>query len=322
MSSPRVLFAHEFDPAGVHIGYRDALRASGVEAYATAKLGFVHRVDFDRDCPKPDVLVVAPGVGDGTGDWASGTQAKAPDGRDTWTILPPWVESMIAKVPKAKKVALIHGSPNLWALGSKYVEHWRARGFALAATTIDYAVEMGVAYLPPSVERASKLANLRADDEPLAIVQTPSVPEICHTYEFIHACFCAGALPVLSKGQPHFNTLWLKTRFHAGFDHLRGAFSVNTLENCAIGLASIFGIREHYLPTLRGYGIVPPSTAIHLPPGPVENLTFKLEEKLRELVNSPKLTRRAQEECHSWYLKHFRPEMIAQRLLAFFEEVP
>lgn len=313
----RIVYAHSFDPAGVHIGHREALRAAGVDAYACGTEAYIHRRDFDGGLPgPPDVIVVAPGVGDGSGDWASRDENLHND-RLVWSILPDWVEKMLADFPKAKRVALFHGSPNLWAYRVNYAKHWRERGFALAATTLDYAVEMDAHWLPPAIaleEIGDVRAFLRKDDEPLLVIQTPSVPKLCQTEEFLAATRAAGAVPVIGVDLPNYRCLHLKSRFHAGFDHLRGSFSVNTLENAALGLAPIFGLKAKYAARLRSEGIRVPSTAV--------SSSEELKGLLQRLSDSPVQTREAQAEGAVWHEDNFSPEIIAQKLIDFYGGLP
>jgi hypothetical protein len=308
----KILYASDFDPAGVHLGHRDALRDARVDAYVAARLAYRHRSDFDRESPSsPDVIVVCPGIGDGSGDWAAKTEDRGKIGYQ-----PDWVWAILNRCPNANRVALFHGSPHTWAHRAEYARHWSAAGFALAATTLDYATEMDAAWLPPAVSvKGFPLADLRAVGSPLFVVQTPSVTELCHTQEFISAAQNAGYVVATgARGVRHDACLYFKARFHAGFDHMRGSFSTNTIENAALRLVPIFGLNPLYADRMLSEYVWKPSFTVW--PPTIEELT-----KVFQALFDAKRTRMAQEEGRDWYFENFFPEKIANRLLRFFERV-
>jgi hypothetical protein len=301
---PTVLFAHDFDPAGVMIQWREAIRRAGGKAWVAGARAYIHRADFDPVCGKPDVIVVCPGVGDGSG---------GDPGRAGVTLLPPWVEMLLAKYPKARRVALFHGSLHCWPLREEYARHWHERGFALAATTLDYVTEMGkiapCAWLPPLVERAG--TAILCDRLPLVVLQTPSDPIACGTQDFLNAVRNAKAIPLASWLVPHPMNLELKLRFSAGFDHFRGAPSVNALENAACGQASIFSLSAENRATMESLGVPAPPTAI-------EPAQDALEEKVRYMVEHPEVVEDWQDGCLAWWARYFDENAILERLEAFF----
>ncbi len=320
MTLPRVLFAHDFDPAGVMVQWREAIRRAGGTAWVAGARAYVHRADFDfapghrsdfdQTCFRPDVIVVCPGVGDGSG---------GDPGRSGVELLPPWVEELLAKWPKIPRVALFHGSLHCWPLREEYAHHWHARGFTLASTTLDYVTEMSkiapCAWLPPLVERAGaeegRMAVLHHPGRPLVVLQTPSDPIACGTQYFLNAVRMAGAIPLASWLIAHEKNLELKLRFSVGFDHFRGAFSVNALENAACGQASIFSLSAENCATMERLGVPVPSTAI-------EPAQKALEEKVRYMVEHPEVVEDWQDGCLAWWSSYFDEEAIVARLEAFF----
>jgi hypothetical protein len=307
---PRVLFAHDFDPAGVMIQWREAIRRAGGMAWVACTHAFIHRADFDPTCPKPDVIVVCPGVGDGSG---------GDPGRAGVKMLPRWVEELLAKWPKIPRVALFHGSRHCWPLRREYAKHWAARGFALASTTLDYVTDMGevapCAWLPPLAERAGaedgRTAPLHRPGRPIVVLQTPSDPIACGTQDFLNAVRTARAIPLASSLIKHPMNLELKLQFSVGFDHFRGSFSVNALENAACGQASIFSLSEENRATMEALGVPAPPTAI-------EPTRDALEEKVGYMVEHPEIVEDWQDECLAWWERYFDEEAILKRLEAFF----
>ncbi|TAK97580.1 MAG: hypothetical protein EPO08_21080 [Rhodospirillaceae bacterium] len=310
MTPPSILFAHDFDPAGVMIQWREALRRAGGKAWVAGTRAYIHRADFDPICRKPDVIVVCPGVGDGSGGDPGPTAVRT---------LPSWVEELLAKWPKIPRVALFHGSLHCWPLREEYARYWHRRGFALASTTLDYVTEMGkiapCAWLPPLVERAGadegRMAVLHLPGRPLVVLQTPSDPAACGTQDFLNAVRLADAIPLASWRIPHAMNLDLKLRFSVGFDHFRGAPSVNALENAACGQASIFSLFKENRATMESLGVPAPSTAI-------EPTRDALEEKVRYMVERPEIVEDWQDGCLAWWWRYFDEAAILGRLDAFF----
>ena len=310
---PRVLFAHDFDPAGVMIQWREAIRGAGGMAWVAGARAYIHRADFDQSCGKPDVIVVCPGVGDGLG---------GDPGPAAVSILPGWVDALLVKWPKIPRVALFHGSLHCWALREVYARYWHDRCFALTSTTLDYVTEMSkiapCAWLPPLVERAGvaegRTAVLHNPRRPLVVLQTPSDHVACGTQDFLNAVRNAKAIPLASALIPHPMNLELKLRFSVGFDHFRGAPSVNALENAACGQASIFSLSAENRATMERLGVPAPSTAI-------EPTRDALEEKVRYMVENPEIVADWQDGCLVWWARYFDERAILGRLEAFFGEL-
>lgn len=305
----KILYVSSFDPAGVMASHREALRLAGHEcnlvvdrAYETAPI----RGD-EGAIGVPDVLVVCPGIGTGMDEWPT------TDGPPSFT-LPKQAEELVDKAEKRgiPRVALFHGSVNTAAHVDEYARHFRERGFVPAATTLDYCTWMDAAYLPPFVNDGGLRAPLRENRQgaPFYLAHAPTNPDVCHTAEFFHFAVEVGAFTRFIHGHPHELCMKAKARCHAGFDHLRGAFSVNTLENAALGLVPLFGLTTANEERLR-------MECVDLPP-----IMLRSAEDLRHvmllLAESPELTRQLQEEARAWYERNFNRQRIVDRLEQFY----
>lgn len=305
----RILYASSFDPAGVMTSHRKVLRAAGHECFLGVDkiFGVLPGVPMDPSLTTPpDVLVVCPGIGDG-GGWANEIALGDQD-------LPAWVEDLVTLADRkgVPKVALFHGSINTAANRARYRDRYLERGFVLAATTLDYCVAMGAAYLPPSVDVGDRRAPLRSR-EPLLVAHTPTNPDICSTREFLIAastCLCG---VVYRSGFPHRDALDAKSICHVGFDHLRGSFSVNTLENAALGLVPLVGIHPRVAARMEEEGISPLPLALR---GEED-----LAPTLRLLASSPEITCQLQREARDWFEVNFSQAPVTARLVRFFESV-
>ena len=302
----RVLYAAHFDPAGVMAGHRAALRAAGVEAYLAMNVDY--RVEgADKAVPPPDVVVVCPGIGTGAshGDPALRTDVLVP--------LPSEVEQILALFPRAKRVAYFHGSVNTWALRDSYAIQYRARGFALAASTLDYAVAMDAAYLPPALPVVGPRADLRPAWRPLHVAHTPTNPRICHSREFLDLAIDLGVPVRFVTAVSQAEALNVKRVSHAVFDHLRGAFSVNSLEAAALGTIPLFGLTSVARARLTDEGFTSPPGAL--------NGVEDLRRILGSLRDDVPRTVALQQESFMW-AQQFNPAATAQRLVAFYESLP
>lgn len=304
----KLVFLSEFDPAGVMIQWREALRRyTPNECYVAFRQAFNHRADPDSQFPgRPDVIVVCPGIGDG---WVGGNDVDTfrPD-------LPSWVGDVLGKFQDAKRVALFHGSKQTWQFRDRYARHYRDLGFELLATTLDYAHELDCVYVPPAVDVGDRRSKLRGANDQLVIVHTPTDPPNCHTREFLYWATTRGAQVSYASGWAHHLILDRKAGCHAGFDHMRGAFSVNTMEHAALGLVPIVGLRSPYRERLAAAGYAPV-------PWPVVESEANLAEVITLLVQSPAKTREWQRQALEHWEANFRPELVAKRLSNVFEEV-
>jgi hypothetical protein len=341
----RILALAAFDPASVVLSHRNILRARGhdfrlavVRAYTERQRDADYVLNTLRRSPvtpgmwsysweagtadleelrefaqSADVIQFHPGIGLGNGDWASDT-------------LQPWRSSRyeIDALERAfglpcfghdrkdtRIVHFFHGSNATRAKLEYYAQDLRDGVVAGAASTIDYAEDLGAAYLPPHIDVGDLRAPLRQDDDPLVIAHTPTDRVACSTEAFLEAARNVGAVVRLGEGISHKEVLALKVECNAGFDHLRGSFSVNTLENCALGLAPIFRLDDRYRE--RFDREVPASTSL-LGFGNVV-----LSDVLDLLQSEPEYTRRLQMAARKWYETHFSAAKIGDRLLKFYE---
>lgn len=266
-----------------------------------------------------DVIQFHPGIGHGDGDWASHPIASGPDPRQE-------LEDLLIRLGiyddvngnwiRCKRVMFMHGSMNAWANLDRYrrVDEGYSHLCIVAASTIDYAHELNATYLPPLVDVGDLRARLRGDDDPLLIAHTPTDRVACSTEEFLAAARHLGVPVKLGEGLPHDQVLKLKAECNAGFDHMRGAFSVNTLENAAIGLAPLFALAEQYKDRFqeelsRAHGFV--------------NEAIRDSRSLREILDMhsrhPAYTRRMQQLARAWWVANFSAEPITNRLVKFYE---
>lgn len=314
----RVLAVAEFDAAGVLSGHRRALRALGIDYRIAIVDRYLYRSDLEHDWPLADgsiaglrefaatvdVLQFHPSIGQ---PWSYQTTNPrlSDDGENAglfgidWTVIP------------AVRVSLFHGSRNAAANAERYADFWRSRDHAIWATTLDYVVRMEASYAPPALFLDGPRAPLRTDDDPLIAIQCPTDPAFCHTAEFLKVCAELGIVADVVHGKPHTEALARKRAAHVGFDHLRGAFSVNTLENCALGLAPVVGLKRAYrerLHDLTGVTFLP-----------ILEDVGDLRTLLRRFADDPGVTRRVQEQARGWFTRHFKPELVGYRLKKLYE---
>jgi hypothetical protein len=331
----RVLAVAEFDAARVLAGHRKTLRKLGVDYRIFVRDVYpIHDKDnYDwwvdlRGAPraaphidglwyfaeKADVLQFHPGIGQ---PWSfrenevvfvDGSNELVPGERATWNDVN----------PKAARVSLFHGSRNAAKHAKTYARYWRDRGHAIWATTFDYVTWMEAVYVPPTLHLDPALrAALRSDEDPLLLIQTPTDLKGCHTEEFLRVCRQLGLPATVLHRRPLAEVLLKKTENHAGFDHLRGAFSVNTLENCAIGLVPLVCVQPHYLSGLRihgkfrakpyFWGDLDDLFRIHAPED--------LQTTIQRLDDSPEWTRIQQLRARAFFENHYSPEVLGPLLL-------
>ena len=323
----RVLFVEEFDPAGVCLGHRDVLRARGIDARVALERAYTRR-QLDADWLAPtdlglrefsaaaDVIVWAPGIGHASVDGGPWACQAATCGLDVPGVLHPPVTSFgpVPFSPQARHVAFFHGSVNVWAHRGRWARHYRDRGWTLATSTIDYAVEIDAAYLPPVVT-VPGFARLRRDDEPLVLVQTPSDPDNCHTPEMIRLARRLAIPMRVGTCLTHKSALWLKTQGNAGFDHMRGSFSVNHVENCACGLAATCGLNADYETRFKAERLA------SLADAGLFRTWADLADALATWRDNPNLHREAQRARVAWAQTHFNTKAIGDRLVHFFRSL-
>jgi hypothetical protein len=209
-------------------------------------------------------------------------------------------------------VAYFHGSANLAAHADLWADRYEIRGFTLAASTLDYAVRLGAAYLPPAliVPDALPLAPYRKDGARLVVAHTPTNWAVCSTEVLLaHAKDLGIDVHLVTCAHPH-TALVVKTQSHATFDHLRGSFSVNSLEGAIFGSIPLFGTSQAVRERMAAEGLTAPPALLH----PSDH---DLRRVLTLLRDDAGLTRDLQCESRRWS-KQFTPARTAQRLVAFF----
>ena len=291
----------EFDPAGVLAGHRRAMRAmrhdyrlAVRDFYPGASTG---REDVDWTVKEQDGLVdfavsadclqVHPAIVQG---WSQQQGPVLEDLRGSPVLgfdAVPWADL------HARRVAYVHGSRNAAAHQRRYAAHYRELGHEVWTSTLDYAVGMQARYVPPTLSIQQLRARVRSSDEPLCAIQCPTDPEFCHTSEFLDACRRAGVACRIVRCMNHGRTLRHKATCHVGFDHLRGAFSVNTLENILLGLVPLVRLGVQEEAHLRALGIDWPFRRVAD--------TDDLARALVSLDNDPSMTAHEQEAAHEWW---------------------
>ena len=350
----KILALTYFDPASVILSHRNMMRDAGhdfrlasVRAYTTRqegadwlleklsdsavlpdgrfKLSFDYVTGQQADLKSlhefaetADVVQFHPGIGEGSGDWASHT------GLVDQSFLDKELGEVIHRLKvfraiEAKIIVyFIHGSVNTWA-NLKLHKDNRYNHF-LAASTLDYATELNATYLPPLINPGHDwpMAPLRGDYEPLTIAHTPSDRDACHTETFMKLSFEAGCLPVVKDKISHDEVIALKAKCNAGFDHLRGAFSTNTLEHAALGMVPLVGLKRNYLDRFLDIGgSLPPWQELCKNGIETED---DLVVAMRTLESNPELTRRLQIYAAKWWADNFSRGSLTNRLLAFYEK--
>lgn len=309
----KILVVAPFDPCGVAVGHRELMRKAGHDYRVAVDFapvptqadwvgwGGAHLREFAHDA---DVIQWCPGIARG-GTWT--IDASAPFDAD----LPP---AEFFRDSQARKfVAYFHGSVATWTHREKYAAFYGGRGWRLATSTLDYASELPATYLPPYLA-GLPIAALREDGAPLVVAHTPTNPPNCHTPEFFGIMqrlrWANKAPPVVAfaSGVPHRDVISLKVKAHACFDHLRGSFSVNTLEAAAMGLVPLVGVREEYL-----------QGNFALAPKPRVTDVESLRTALVQLAGDAAYTREMQQAARAWFEKHFSAATTTRRLLAFYE---
>lgn len=336
MKRIRVLSLGEFPPASDEIGHRDILADSDIDYRVAIQHAYVPRhlpadwiasalcygsvgqtkgdvadlVDFARTA---DVIQVAPGIGQ---PWADA------DAVPRAALNPPWIRyfgidwEKIVSGARAR-VAYIHGSYNTAVHTAAYAKMYRDAGWTLAASTLDYSCWMDAFYMPPTVDAeilASPIASPRGNDDPLIIAHTPTNPVVCNTKEIKELTAQLGVPLSFATRAPHRVVLRAKLRACAGFDHLRGSFSVNTIENTALGLAALFGLREDCAKRFARDGY------LRCPGRRIESVT-ELQDVIIALRDDPYLTRALQEAWYSWAHTNFGARTMRPRLEEFYHSV-
>ena len=323
----RVLAVGEFDPAGVMLGHRRALRAQGIDyRYAVQDVywhGEGEAADWWLRSPNgcdfaglrafadtADIIQFSPAIGqpwscEATGGVCSNDTDVVPFGPINWREIG----------HAARRVAFFHGSVNAWANADGYVALYRQdRQWPLLTSSVRYAMRMGAKLTPPIVAVSGPQAALRGDDDPLRIIHASTDSRLNNTDDFIAICRALNVQSTVISGAPHADVLALKRAHHAAYDHLRGVPSVSTIENAALGLACFVGTRPDYAAYLkRALGVTLPWPVIEHP--------HELMMLIEAHVGDPEATRALQRACLAWYQADWAPARLADRLITVYQSV-
>lgn len=311
----KLLTIAEHDPAGVCLGHRDLLRAAGHDARVALHIAWSKRQQ-DADwihsdaadgltneptrargdtlelydfAQKADVIQVCPAI-------------PSPAPPNEWGL-------EIGRIVVKRRLpiaAFFHGSRIAWQTRAVLKNEYKH--CARAASTLNYVTSMDATWLPPYVPLPTIAASLRTSDDPLIIAHAPTDRVQCSTNTFLEVAGREGAVIELMEGVPHEEVMRRKMLCNAGFDHLRGDFSVNTLENCALGLAPLISMTEENRKAMEAAGVLwAPTTIDPNAAGLARGIQF-LE----------KHTASVQQDALRWFLSYFSAEEITRRLEEFY----
>lgn len=338
----KILSVAEFDPAGVLGGHRSALRALGVDyrlavmdIYPTGReeqpdyQATVHDAEVAAFAEEADIIQFHPAIGQ---PWSFATDAPHyNDAANTPFNTVDWKDQ---RFQRARRISYFHGSKNAAKNAQTYAAYWRERGHAIWASTLDYVHWMEAVYAPPIVTLPQTVtpvpwedsgegrvhqitwgptARLRQEDDPLIVAHAPTDPGNCHTRAFMAFCQRKGIVVEFMFNRKHPEVIRRKAECNAGFDHLRGAFSVNTVENCLLGLVPLVGVKREYLVTLERE--IGEARSLFL-----VQTQQDLEQYLVALDDSPELTRRVQLEAQQW-ARCWDPPTLGKKLLRKYQDV-
>jgi hypothetical protein len=299
----KILAVAAFDCGGVHSRHRAVLRELGVDYRMATKVqlpGFPETLQAEwRDGPRcdyaslaafaaeADVIQFHPGIGTGLDDgWELSPEIVMATDADRVPFGP--VDWQDPRFRRARRIAHFYGSVATNANMAAYADMYRKRGMEIWGSMISYTVEVGATYNPQMVDlERYGAAPLRGDDDPLIVVHNPTNAAICHSAEIETVCGALGILLDYPKRYiQHEAVLQRKLGANVGFDHLRTGFSINSLENAALGLVNLVGgTAAGYAAVTKEVGAVPPWPFI--PAGDVD----RLRGWLRELERNPARTR-------------------------------
>lgn len=329
----KILAVAEFDPASVLAGHRRALRALGVDYRVAVRDVYMFqakRINYDwfdvDDHTTPeeresllafareaDVLQFHPGIGQ-PWSYQSSAQRFHDDGENQTLFDLDWPQVN----PGAKRISYFHGSRNLAANAEAYAAYWRRGQHAIWASTLDYVHRMGATYAPPALSVLTEPVLPRGADDPIVIVHAPTDRESCQTRTFLDVCQRVGVTSVIVERQPWEHVIATKRQCNAGFDHLRGSFSVNTLENCALGLAPFVGVKPTYTSLLRDLGFAHLDDTLALFPF-ADAKGF--EKHLRILSEDVDQHQALQIIARGWFERSYREDFVAEWLYARYVDL-
>ena len=339
---PKVLITGGFDPAGVCLGHRDALLDRGYDARVALDVAYTRR-HLDADWVKIITPNVTAGMMDdlvlerrmnheGLLEFAKAADViqVSPGINHVWDKADPSKTILDLHLPPAGKlgedvgvkdwfdvnrnaarVAYFHGSLRTWEHREEYAKHYRNLGYLLAASTLDYACSMGAAYLPPVINGPA-MRQPRQDGEPLVVIHTPTDRKASQSKELIAICRDLDIELRIFQNKEHRTILREKRLANVGVDHLRGSFSVNHLENCDAGLASLCSLLEEYELKMVSDGFDPMPCLIRIKDA------NDLRAALSMLKLDPKATRDLQRCCSDWVQSNFNGAAIGLRLHRFY----
>ena len=312
----RVLALAEFDPAGVVLSHRDALRAIGsgvVEIKVALEHAFTPRhrdADWlgDRGVNGDsgeelealhewaDVVQIHPGISQASG-------LSDLEYRHAGVL----VGAGLANKPV---VRFVHGSKRMWGL----LDGCAPTQERYAASTLDYATRLGCAWLPPWLPNVFGRVPLRGAGEDMVIAHCPTDPANCGTEELIawvrerypRAClnYC--------HRKPWQASIETKLVSNALFDHARGSFSVNTLEGCMLGLDTHCVLLQEYAETGRAQGMIG---------NPFASSAGMVWAAMDVSLANREHSRRRQAGCRIWFEENFGLMNTVGRLERFYREI-
>jgi hypothetical protein len=347
-SGPKVLITGGFDPAGVCLGHRDVLRDLGFDARVALDVAYTRR-QLDADWVKvvlpsaylsemlDDLVIEQWRNHEGLLDFAKAADViqVSPGINHVWNQANPSKTMLDLHLPPAGKlgedfgikdwldvnrnasrVAFFHGSLRTWEHREEYNKHYRNLGYTLAASTLDYACEMDAVYLPPIVcNSMPPLALPRRKGDPLIVIHTPTDREASQTKALVAVCRDLDIEIRIFEHKDHQTILREKCLGNVGFDHMRGSFSVNHLENCQAGLAALVGLKPQYRERMlaEGFSEMP----LVDPRRPVLDQD-SLRHSLQILKDSADMTQAMQYACTRWVYGNFDIEKTSRRLHLFY----
>lgn len=224
-------------------------------------------------------------------------------------VHPPGEDIFPVELEARRRAYLFHGSMNLAYNVAEYTRLYRETGVPILCTTLDYVMRMEGDYVPSIVDVQGR-APLRDDD--LRVVHATTDERMTATQEFVSACKRLGIRADVISGVSHPECIATKKRYNAGFDHIRGSFSVNSLENAALGLVNLVGTTRNVRSWLKD------KWDILLPWPGVETMTDVSRELVRHKDNK-NLTRDMQDMAADWFSKAWNPQITAGRIIEAYE---
>ncbi len=315
----KILSVGQFDPCCFHLRHKKYLTELGIDlrlaverVYWDAGNGadyILGRADDEAQClefaKQADIIQFSPVIDQ---EWSyqttdpvlHGDIDERPFGDIVWSQMP------------GLRVACFHGSVNALPNAELYARHFRSKAMAIAATSLNYVGAMNATYLPPIVDVAGQAS--RRKNEILKLIHSPTNRDACGTTAFLDAVKRIPVRVTVSTGKTHAETVRAKTLQHAGYDHMRGDFSINSLENAALGLANIVAVtpqNRRLLKKLHG---------VTLPWPEIETLS-DAAEAVNMLATNRVKTIEYQTKALSWFRDEWEPRKVAARVAAAYRKL-